>query len=61
VDIHLNFIGHFIAPKEEIPLTPEQIEAERKEDERRANRREITRRYREKKKGRIAAETSATA
>ncbi|GHV12721.1 recombinase [Clostridia bacterium] len=61
VDIHLTFIGHFIAPKEEIPLTPEQIEAERKEDERRANRREITRRYREKKKAKIAAEAAATA
>jgi hypothetical protein len=50
VEIHLSFIGNFDVPVEEVPLTPEQIEAERKADERRAKNSTRQREYRAKKK-----------
>jgi hypothetical protein len=50
IDIHLSFIGNFDVPIEAIPLTPEQIEAERKADERRAKNSTRQREYRAKKK-----------
>jgi DNA invertase Pin-like site-specific DNA recombinase len=50
VEIHLSFIGNFDVPIDEVPLTPEQIEAERKADERRAKNSARQREYRAKKK-----------
>ncbi|MDR3348664.1 MAG: DUF4368 domain-containing protein [Acidaminococcales bacterium] len=50
VDIYLSFIGNFDAPDEPVTLTPEQIEAERKADERRRKERDRQREYRARKK-----------
>lgn len=58
VDIYFNFIGHFEAPAER--LTPEEAEAQRKQEEHRAQNRKWQRDYRERKKIRIAAEAAKT-
>jgi hypothetical protein len=50
VDIFLSFIGNFDIPDDPIEKSPEEIEAERKDDERRAKERERQRAYRAKKK-----------
>ena len=55
VDIYLSFIGNFDIPDEPIEMSPEEIEAERKADERRAKQRERQRAYRAKKKKKITA------
>jgi len=50
IDIHFNFIGAFDVPAVELIPTAEEIEAERKQDELRAKRREYNRRYQAKRK-----------
>ena len=50
IDIWLSFIGNFDVQIEETPLTPEQLEAERKADECRRKARDRQREYRAKKK-----------
>ena len=64
VDIHLNFIGHFVSPIAEVPPTPEEIEAaeleaKQKYETKRAKERERLREWRRKKREKIAAEKSA--
>lgn len=56
LDVYLNFIGCFDVPLEEIILTPEEAEAQRKLEEQRAKNRKWQRDYRERKKARLAAE-----
>ena len=50
VDIHFNFIRNFINPKQEMPPTPEELEAQEKSREKRAKQREANRRWYAKKK-----------
>jgi hypothetical protein len=56
VDVHLNFIGHFDVPLPE--RTAEEIEAERKHDEVLRQKREKQRKYREREKAKLTAETA---
>lgn len=50
IEIHLNFIGNFDIPIETIEKSPEELEAERKADERRAKNAKRQREYRAKRK-----------
>jgi hypothetical protein len=51
IDIHLNFIGQFIAPSEPVPEpTPEEIAAAEKERARKLHRREYHKAWRDKRK-----------
>jgi hypothetical protein len=50
VDIHFNFIGHFVPPSDEKEPTPEEIAAYEKRELRLAKQRERRRRWRERKK-----------
>jgi hypothetical protein len=53
IDIHLSFIGNFDVPTSvtlDPIFTPEQIETERRANERRAKHRDRQREYRAKKK-----------
>jgi hypothetical protein len=60
VDIHFNFIGHFIPPfKEEEPTPEEIIAAQEKREKRLMKNREKLRRYRERKKMREQSENCA--
>lgn len=61
IDIHLNFVGQFIAPSEPAPEpTPEEIAAAEKERARKLHRREYHKQWRDKRKAeRIAAEAAA--
>jgi hypothetical protein len=60
VDIHFNFIGHFVPPFKEKEPTPEEIiAAQEKREKRLMKNREKLRRYRERKKMREQAEKSA--
>ena len=56
VEIPLNFIGNFVVPYEEAILSPEQIEANEKLEERRGYCREKMRNYRSRQKAKSAAE-----
>ena len=49
VDIHFNFIGNFIVPREEAPPTPEELETQEKLREKRAKQREANKRWYAKK------------
>jgi hypothetical protein len=55
IDIYLSFIGNFDVPIEKVTLTPEQLEAERKADERRRKARDRQREYRARKKSQMEA------
>jgi hypothetical protein len=60
VDIHFNFIGHFIPPfKEEEPTPEELLAAQEKREKQLAKNREKLRRYRERKKMREQSEKNA--
>jgi hypothetical protein len=60
VDIHFNFIGHFVPPfKEEEPTPEEIIAAQEKRERRLAKNREKIRRYRVRRKMREQAEKRA--
>ena len=50
VDIYFNFIGNFIVPKEETPLTLEDLEIQENLREKRAKQREANQRWYAKKK-----------
>jgi len=50
VEIHFNFIGNFYVPKEEIPLTPEEIEKQEKRLQKLVKQREANRRWYAKKR-----------
>jgi type IV secretory pathway VirB10-like protein len=50
VDIYLNFIGRFDVPEEEIPPTPEELEAQEKRRKKMVQRSEANKRWYAKKK-----------
>jgi hypothetical protein len=56
VDIHFNFIGHFVPPTDEKEPTPDEIAAYEKRERRLAKNRAKLRRYRERKKTREQSE-----
>jgi hypothetical protein len=59
VDIHFNFIGHFVPPSDEKEPTPEEIAEQEKRERRLAKHRERRRRWRERKKMREQSENCA--
>jgi hypothetical protein len=59
VDIHFNFIGHFIPPSDEKEPTPEETAEYEKRERRLAKRRENRRMYREHKKLKEQSEKAA--
>jgi hypothetical protein len=56
VDIHFNFIGHFVPPSDEKEPTPEEIAEQEKRERRLAKNRVRQRMYRERKKMREQTE-----
>jgi hypothetical protein len=61
VDVYLNFIGNFKAPKEEIPLTSEEIAEKAAYREKRNRQNENLRIWRAKRKAEAAAQAVAQA